>query len=119
MKQLQKYLRIEKESKVRDKLEIWNLGRTSKANAVSKPKKYNKKNNENKLGPKKDQDKFKNSQAKKPKGGCYVCGKPGYFARECWHCKGQTNEASATSIDDEIIATVSEILAVESKTPGW
>ena len=48
-----------------------------------------------------------------------MCGKPRHFARECRHCKGQTNEANAISIEDEIVTAVSEIMAIESKTPGW
>ena len=104
---------------MRDKLEKGNLGMTSKANAVSKPKKSNRKNSENKLGPKKDQEKFNNSQAKKPKGGCYMYGKPGHFSHECKLRKGQTNEANATSTEDEIIAAVSEILEVKNKFPKW
>ena len=101
---------------MREKFEKVSIG-SSKAHTVDKPKK--EKARENFLGPKKDQDKFKNSEAKKPKGGCYVCGKPGHFARECRHRKGQTNEANATSTEDEIIAAVSEILEVKNKIPKW
>ena len=103
---------------MRDKLEKENLRTTSKANALSNPKKSIMKNTK-KLGLKKDQDKFKNSKVKKPKWGCYVWGKVGHFACECKHQKGDTNKANATSTKYEIIDVVSEILAVKSKILGW
>ena len=42
-----------------------------------------------------------------------------HFSCEYKHRKGHTNEANATSTEDEIITTMSEILGVESKIPIW
>ena len=61
LEQLMKHLRIEEESKVREKLEKVSIGSSSRAHTVDKPKK-SKKARENVLGPKKDQNKFKNSK---------------------------------------------------------
>ena len=52
----------------------------------------------------------------------YVCDKNGYFARDCRHRKGANNKntACATKMDDdEIIAAVSEVMAVQGKVHGW
>ena len=104
---------------MREKLEKVSIGSSSRAHAVDKPKK-SKKTRENTLGPKKDQDKFKKSNKNKPNVGCYVCGKSGHFARDCRYRKGQNNEANATNTeDDNIVATVSEVMAVNGKVPGW
>ena len=59
LEQLQKHFRIEEESRVREKFEKVSIG-TSKAHAVDMLK-NSKKARENMLGPKKDQDKLKNS----------------------------------------------------------
>ena len=49
-----------------------------------------------------------------------MCGKSGHFARDCRHRKGQKNEANATNAnDDNIVATVSEVMAVNGKVLGW
>ena len=48
---LQEHLRIEEESRVRDKLKRGNLWTNSKANVVSKPNNSNKKNNGKKRTP--------------------------------------------------------------------
>ena len=82
--QLMKYLQIEEESKVHEKLENVSIGSSSRAHDVDKPKK-SKKTRKNALGPKKDQDKLKNSNKNKPNVGCFVCGKSGQFARDCRH----------------------------------
>ena len=57
LEQIQKHLRIEEKSRMRDNNENSN----EKANAISKPKNSNKgkQSKRNSLGPKKDQEKFK------------------------------------------------------------
>lgn len=65
-------------------------------------------------GPRKDQGKFKN----KVKGPCYICEKSGHYAKDCRHRKKQKKEGQVNSVD-EIIATVSEINAIQGKVPGW
>ena len=94
-----KHLRIEEETKVREKLENMSIGSSSRAHAVDELKK-SKKALENILGPKKDRDKFKNSNKTKPNVSCYVRSKSGHYARDCMHRKGQKNEANATNTDD-------------------
>ena len=79
------HLRIEEESRERDKNENSYEG-ISKANVVNKPSQANKgnRNKGNSLGPKKDQGKFKRSQIHKlkaNKGACFVCGKCGHYAQ--------------------------------------
>ncbi|RVW44269.1 Retrovirus-related Pol polyprotein from transposon TNT 1-94 [Vitis vinifera] len=87
LEEIQKHLRIEEESRSRDKMVEESNGGTNKANAVSKanhPKgknNNNKKNSGNYMSPKKNQEQFKGK-----KGLCFVCGKPGHYAREC-RCK--------------------------------
>ena len=90
-----KHLWIEGESKVREH-EYWLFIR---AHAVDELKK-SKKAHEYVLGPKKDRDKFKNSNKTKPNVSCYVCGKSGHYARYCRPRKGQKNEADATNAGD-------------------
>ena len=97
MEQLLKHLRIEEESKVREKFENISTGSSSRAHAVDELKK-SKKAHEYVLGPKKDRDKFKNSNKTKPNVSCYVCGKSGHYARYCRPRKGQKNEADATNV---------------------
>ena len=73
----------------------------------------------NHLGPRKEHNKFKNSGGPKgTKNGCYVCGKPGHYARDCRHNKSK-NEVNIVHVDDDIIATVSEIMAIKGKVQGW
>ena len=92
---------------------------TSKANVVERPNhptgKNNKKNSgnsENPLGPKKNQGQFKK------KNPCFVCGKPGHYARECRHRKERKDNAT-NAIEEDIIATISEINYVHGKLQGW
>ncbi|XP_022859056.1 uncharacterized protein LOC111379852 [Olea europaea var. sylvestris] len=108
LKQLQKYLRIEEESRMRDKNDSHEG--TSKVNAVEKfePPKSNKRK------PSKNINKFK----KKTKGGCFVCEKSGHYAKDCRHRKHNTSEGNVNSIQNErIVATVSEINAIKGKAP--
>ena len=114
LEKIQKHLRIEEESRIREKAENSNIGH-SKANAVSKPKSNKAKGD---YGPKKDQDKFK-TKGKPNGGGCFVCGKPGHIARFCRQRKGQGNEANVTTTEENIVATISEVLTVNGKIPGW
>ena len=54
----------------------------NKENVVNKPSNKSnigKQNQGNFLSPKNEQEKFK----KFKKGNCFVCGKPGHYAREC------------------------------------
>lgn len=69
----------------------------------------------NYLGPKNDQNKFKNSGGSKShKGGCYAYRKHGRFARD-WKTKKYKNHANVVQVDDNIIAIVSKIIAIKGK----
>ncbi|KAI9156320.1 hypothetical protein LWI28_004333 [Acer negundo] len=81
LEDIQKHLRIEEESRSRDKNDDYYASH-SKANAVNKPNHSNK-HKEKFLGHKKDHGKFKKSQNNKKNGGCFVCGKLGHYARDC------------------------------------
>ena len=119
---IQKHLHIEEKSRLRDKSEETNFGPSrERVNAVNKFNHYKSNNQkrgnsqkENFLGPKKGQGKFKNNN----KGDCFVCGKLGHFARYCRFRKKQ-NEMKINAIEEEIIATVSEINDVQGKIQGW
>ena len=65
LEQLMKHPRIEEESKVHKKLENMSISFSSMAYTVDELRK-SKKSQENVLGPKKDRDKFKNSNKTKP-----------------------------------------------------
>ncbi|RVW24418.1 Retrovirus-related Pol polyprotein from transposon TNT 1-94 [Vitis vinifera] len=117
LEEIQKHLRIEEESRSRDKMVEESNGGTNKANAVSKANhprgKNNKRNFRNYMSPKKNQEQFKGK-----KGPCFVCGKPGHYARECRYRKDQKG-AVVNAIDEEIIATLSDVCVVQGKVQGW
>ncbi|RVW62250.1 Retrovirus-related Pol polyprotein from transposon TNT 1-94 [Vitis vinifera] len=119
LEEIQKHLRIEEELRSRDKMVEESNGGTNKANAVSKanhPRGKNnndKRNSENYMSPKKNQKQFKGK-----KGPCFVCGKPGHYARECRYRK-DLKGAVVNAIDEEIIATLSDVCVVQGKVQGW
>ncbi|KAK0577230.1 hypothetical protein LWI29_029825 [Acer saccharum] len=80
LEDIQKHLRIEKESRARDKNYDSYVGH-SKANAVNKPNHSNK-HKEKFLGPKKNHGTFRKSQNNKKNGGCFVSSKHGHYARD-------------------------------------
>ena len=117
LEELQKHLRIEEESKVTDGKENTFVG-IDKANSVNKS--LNKSNKgkqtkENFLGPKKNIGNFK----KPMKGGCFVCGKFGHYARECRFKKDKKSEVNSIVQNEDIVATISEICAIQGKISGW
>uniref|UniRef100_F6HXW6 CCHC-type domain-containing protein n=1 Tax=Vitis vinifera TaxID=29760 RepID=F6HXW6_VITVI len=117
LEEIQKHLLIEEESRSRDKMVEESNGGTNKANAVSKANhprgKNNKRNSGNYMSPKKNQEQFKGK-----KGPCFVCGKPRHYARECRYRKDQKG-AVVNAIDEEIIATLSDVCVVQGKVQGW
>ncbi|XP_050890241.1 uncharacterized protein LOC127095614 [Lathyrus oleraceus] len=116
LEKIQKHLRIEEESKEREKSEPPTHFKT---NAVTNKGKKRHDGIKSHLGPKKEHNKFKNSGGHKgPKNGCFVCGKPGHYARDCRQNKAK-NEINAIRSDDDTIATVSEIMAIKGKVQGW
>eukprot|EP00261_Vitis_vinifera_P019698 XP_010650253.1 PREDICTED: uncharacterized protein LOC104879341 [Vitis vinifera] len=112
LEEIQKHLRIEEESRSRDKMVEESNGGTNKANAISKANhprgknNNNKKNSGNYMSPKKNQEQFKGK-----KGPCFVYGKPGHYARECRFRKDQKGVV-VNAIDEEIIATLSDVCVV-------
>ena len=104
LEEIQKHIRIEEESRIRDKGVNESKDETSKANAVShkNPKRNNnnKKGSGNPLGPKKDHEQFKDIR-----GNCFVCGKFGHYARVCRYRKDpHENEVNAIEKEEEILA---------------
>ncbi|RVW22265.1 Retrovirus-related Pol polyprotein from transposon TNT 1-94 [Vitis vinifera] len=93
LEEIQKHLRIEEESRSRDKMVEKSNGGTNKANAVSKanhPRGKNnndKRNSGNSMSPKKNQEQFKG--------------------------------AVVNTIDEEIIATLSDVCVVQGNVQGW
>ena len=118
LEEIQKQLRVDDESRSRYKVVEESNVVTNKTNVVSKPnhlkgKNNNKKHSGNFMGPNKNQ-----KQLKGKKGSCFMCGKPRHYARKCRYRKDQ-KEATVNAIDEEIIATLSNICVVQGKVQGW
>ncbi|KAI9173357.1 hypothetical protein LWI28_000207 [Acer negundo] len=116
LEDIQKHLRIEEESRSRDKNDDSYAGH-SKANAINKPNNSNK-HKEKFLGPKKDHRKFKKSQNNKKNGGYFVYGKPRHYAQDYKFRKKQDEEAKVNAIEEDIVSTMSEINVVYGKVQG-
>lgn len=57
-----------------------------------------KQDGKNYLGPKKDENNFKNlGGSKGPKGYSYVCGNQGHYAHDCKHDKPQNEKKNCSS----------------------
>ncbi|XP_022891036.1 uncharacterized protein LOC111406071 [Olea europaea var. sylvestris] len=100
LEQLQKHLRIEEESRLRDRGENSSEG-TSKSNAVEKSEPPTK---SNKRKPSRNFNKSK----KKTKGGCFVCGKSGHYTNDCRHRK-RNNSKVHGSYDKSLFKTYQEV----------
>ena len=114
LEELQKHLRIEEESKLRDKNKN-SYDDNNKADVVIKPSNKSNKGKQNQgnfLGPKKEQEKFK-------KGNCFVCGKLGHYARECKFKKIQKLGVNVFNENDDIVVVISEVNAIQGKIFGW
>ncbi|KAI9194711.1 hypothetical protein LWI28_008507 [Acer negundo] len=123
LEEIQKHLRIEEESRSRDKtIEEFNNGKVNSINKPTNPRGNNQKENSgnnqkkgnfgNYLSPRQDQGKFKNNK----KGACFVCEKSGHYAHDCKFQKKQNEEAKVNAIKEEIIV---EICVVQGKALGW
>ena len=117
LEELQKHLRIEEESKLREKNEN-SYDDNNKENVVNKPSNKSNKGKQNQgnfLGLKKEQEKFK----KFKKGNSFVCGKPGPYARECRFKKIQKSGVNVFNENDDIVVVMSEVNAIQGKISGW
>ena len=89
----------------------------NKENVVNKPSNKSNKDKQNQrnfLGPKKEQENFK----KFKKGNCFVCGKLGHYARECKFKKIQKLGVNVFNENDDIVAVISEVNAIQGKISG-
>ncbi|KAL6345172.1 hypothetical protein AAG906_013656 [Vitis piasezkii] len=105
LEEIQKHLRIEEESRSRDKMVEESNGGTNKANAISKANHPRGKNNNNKrirklYEPQENQEQFKGK-----KGPCFV--------------RKDQKGVVVNAIDEEIIATLSDVCVVQGKVQGW
>lgn len=108
LEQIQKHLRIEEESRSRDNSVLYN----SKVNFVDKKRKLGQ-NFKVKSGG----HKFKRTQ-KKQKGCCFVCGKQGHYAKDCFQRKSyskdknnQVVKADANLVEENYVAMISNMFS--------
>ena len=116
LEQLQKNLRIEEESRIRDSKN--SVQSDCKVHTVEKNESSVKNVN---LQVKKSGQHFKKKNFQKKKGSCFICGKPGHFAKECRHRKNNNvkSKASANMIEENLVAMISEINMASVKTGWW
>ncbi|RVW72567.1 hypothetical protein CK203_060077 [Vitis vinifera] len=119
LEKIQKHLRIEEESRSRDKMVEESNGGTNKANAVSKANHPRGKNNNDKrnsgnyMSPKKNQEQFKGKKV------LVLCVEnPGIMLGSVGTGK-DLKGAMVNAIDEEIIATLSDVCVVQGKVQGW
>ncbi|GAV85322.1 zf-CCHC domain-containing protein/UBN2_2 domain-containing protein [Cephalotus follicularis] len=114
LEQIQKHLRIEEESRLRDTKNLM----ISETNVNFVEGSTSKVKNPNLQANKNVQFKKKNSQKKN--GACFVCEKPGHYAKQCRYKKNPPVMEKANMVEEQhFLAMISEINMATVKSGWW
>ncbi|GLU06337.1 hypothetical protein SLE2022_233790 [Rubroshorea leprosula] len=115
-----KHIQIEYEARQRDGQE-----KSDNVNALEEPTSFSKKpNHKFKKGQKGSSSmKGKNGKNlatfKKKKRPCFVCGKLGYVAMQCYHHKGKKICETNIIIEDDMVAMLTKLLVINNEEDWW
>ncbi|GKV43852.1 hypothetical protein SLEP1_g51101 [Rubroshorea leprosula] len=118
--ELMKHIQIEYEAQKRDGQE-----KSDNVNALEGPASFSKKpNHKFKKGQKRSSSmKGKNGKNlatfNKKKGPCFVCGKLGHVAMQCYHHKGKKICETNIITEDDMVAMHTELLVINNEEDWW